>query len=64
MPANLPPQYFEAEKRLRTAKTAEDKIMALEEMLAIMPKHKGTDHLKADLRRKIARRSQASLNAH
>jgi ribosome-interacting GTPase 1 len=58
MPANLPPQYFEAEKRLRTAKTAEDKIMALEEMLAIMPKHKGTDHLKADLRRKIARLSQ------
>jgi small GTP-binding protein len=58
MPANLPPQYFEAEKRLRAAKTAEDKIMALEEMLAIMPKHKGTDHLKADLRRKIARLSQ------
>ncbi len=58
MPANLPPQYFEAEKRLRAARTAEDKIMALEEMLAIMPKHKGTDHLKADLRRKIARLSQ------
>jgi small GTP-binding protein len=58
MPANLPPQYFEAEKRLRTAKTAEDKIMTLEEMLAIMPKHKGTDHLKADLRRKIAKLSQ------
>jgi small GTP-binding protein len=58
MPTNLPPHYFEAEKRLRAAKTAEDKIMALEEMLAIMPKHKGTDHLKADLRRKIARLSQ------
>ena len=58
MPANLPPQYFEAEKRFRTAKTAEDKVMALEEMLAIMPKHKGTDHLKADLRRKIAKLTQ------
>ncbi len=58
MPANLPPHYFEAEKRFRAAKTAEDKIMALEEMLAIMPKHKGTDHLKADLRRKIAKLSQ------
>jgi hypothetical protein len=45
VPANLPPHYFEAEKRFRTAKTTEDKIMALEEMLAIMPKHKGTDHL-------------------
>ena len=55
MPANLPPQYFEAEKRYRSAKDIADKIAALEEMLAIMPKHKGTDHLKADLRRKIAR---------
>ena len=55
MPANLPPQYFDAEKRYRTAKTPEDKIEALETMLAIMPKHKGTDHLRGDLRRKIAK---------
>ncbi|RJR34582.1 MAG: TGS domain-containing protein [Desulfobacteraceae bacterium] len=55
MPANLPPMYFEAEKRFRDAKTSEEKVRALEEMLAIMPKHKGTDKLKADLRRKIAR---------
>lgn len=55
MPANLPPMYFEAEKRFREAKTPEDKVEALEEMLAIMPKHKGTDKLKADLRRKMAK---------
>jgi len=55
MPANLPPMYFEAEKRFRDARTSEEKVRALEEMLAIMPKHKGTDKLKADLRRKIAR---------
>jgi ribosome-interacting GTPase 1 len=55
MPANLPPMYFEAEKRFRDGKTPEEKIEALEEMLAIMPKHKGTDKLKADLRRKIAK---------
>lgn len=55
MPANLPPTYFEAEERFREAKTPEEKIEILEEMLAIMPKHKGTDKLKADLRRKIAR---------
>jgi len=55
MPANLPPQYFDAEKRYRQAKTPEDKIEALEVMLAIMPKHKGTDHLRGDLRRKIAK---------
>ncbi|MBM3119319.1 MAG: TGS domain-containing protein [Chloroflexi bacterium] len=55
MPANLPPQYFDAEKRYRQAKTPEDKIEALETMLAIMPKHKGTDRLHGDLRRKIAK---------
>ncbi len=58
MPANLPPRYFEAEKNYREAKTAEEKIAALEEMLAIMPKHKGTDHLRADLRRRIAKLTQ------
>ncbi len=55
MPANLPPVYFDAEKRFREAKTPESKIEALEEMLTIMPKHKGTDKLRADLRRRIAK---------
>ncbi len=55
MPANLPPQYQEAERRFRCAKTPEDKIEALEEMLSVMPKHKGTDKLKADLRRRLSR---------
>ncbi len=58
MPANLPPQYFEAEKRYRSAKSTLEKIEALEEMLAIMPKHKGTDHLRADLRGRIAKLNQ------
>ncbi len=60
MPANLPPQYFEAEKNFRFAKTAPEKVSALEEMLAIMPKHKGTDHLRAELRRRIAKLTQES----
>lgn len=55
MPANLPPQYHEVEKRYREAKTPIEKIHALEEMLAIIPKHKGTDHLVGDLKRRIAR---------
>ena len=58
MPANLPPQYFDAEKNFRLAKTAPEKIAALEEMLAIMPKHKGTDHLRAELRTRIAKLTQ------
>ena len=58
MPANLPPHYFEAEKKFRLARSPEEKIDALEEMLAIMPKHKGTDHLRAELRARIAKLTQ------
>jgi len=58
MPANLPPQYFEAEKRYRMAKDPQEKVDALEEMLAIMPHHKGTDKLHAELRRRIARHGE------
>ncbi len=60
MPANLTPVYYTAEKRFRAAKTVPEKIAALEEMLAVMPKHKGTDHLKGDLRRRIAKLNQST----
>lgn len=60
MPANLPPQYYSAEEEYRKAKTPQDKIAALEEMMAIMPKHKGTDHLRAELRARIAKLSEVS----
>ncbi len=58
MPANLPPQYFSAEKTFRAAKSPPEKIAALEDMLAIMPKHKGTDHLRGELRSRIAKLTQ------
>ena len=58
MPANLPPQYYEAEKLYRLAKTNEQKVEALQAMLSIMPKHKGTDRLRAELTSKIAKFSQ------
>ena len=60
MPANLPPMYFGAEKRFRAAKTTQEKMAALEDMMAIMPKHKGTDHLRAELRRRMAKLTQAA----
>lgn len=55
MPANLTPEYFKAEKWFRSATSNDEKIMALEQMLRVMPKHKGTDHLRADLRRKLSK---------
>jgi hypothetical protein len=54
MPANLTPVYFKAEQWYKSATTTEEKILALEQMLAVMPKHKGTDKLKADLRQKLS----------
>jgi len=55
MPTNLPPQYFDAEKRFREAKTTPEKVTALEAMLAIMPHHKGTDKLRAGLRKRLSK---------
>lgn len=55
MPANLTPQYYSAEKRYKEAQTDSERLNALKEMLAIIPKHKGTDKLQADLKRRIAR---------
>ena len=59
MPANLTPEYFKAERWFREATTTDEKILALEQMLSVMPKHKGTDHLRADLRRKLSKLREA-----
>ena len=61
MPANLTPEYFKAEKWFREATTTEEKILALEQMLSVMPKHKGTDHLRADLRKKLSKLKEAPV---
>jgi len=59
MPANLTPEYYKAEKWFRSAGTNEEKVLALEHMLSVMPRHKGTDHLRADLRRKLSKLKEA-----
>jgi ribosome-interacting GTPase 1 len=60
MPANLPPQYFEKEKELKTARTSEEKIAIMEELLRLIPKHKGTEKLQALYKTKISKlRSQS-----
>ncbi|MDI6894067.1 MAG: GTPase [Bacillota bacterium] len=55
MPANLTPDYLAAEQRFREAVTPEDRLEALEEMLATIPKHKGTEKMQADIKRRMAR---------
>jgi hypothetical protein len=64
MPANLTPQYLAAEQRFKEAVTTQEKIEALEEMLAVMPKHKGTDKLHADLRRRLAKLRTEAARKH
>ena len=54
MPANLTPQYIELRTRLQQSKDIEEKIELLQEMVAIIPKHKGTNKLLGELRSKLA----------
>ncbi len=60
MPANLSPDYLAAERDYRDAATQAEKIAALEKMLATIPKHKGTEKLQADLKRRLAQARKES----
>lgn len=55
MPANLSPEYLEAEERYKGAKSTPEKITALEEMLSAIPKHKGTEKMQGEIKRKLSR---------
>ncbi len=55
MPANLSPEYLEAEQRFKDARSPGEKIAALEEMLATIPKHKGTEKMQGELKRKLSK---------
>jgi ribosome-interacting GTPase 1 len=55
MPANLPPEYLAAEETYRKAKSPQEKLLALQEMLSVLPKHKGTDRLRGQLRSKLSK---------
>lgn len=59
MPANLTPEYRKAEEWYRSAGTDREKLTALEEMLRTIPKHKGTEHMRADIKRRISKTKTA-----
>jgi ribosome-interacting GTPase 1 len=54
MAVNLPPQYHDAEARYKKAQTPEDKLVALKEMWVILPKHKASEKVQAELKTKIS----------
>jgi ribosome-interacting GTPase 1 len=53
MPANLSPEYRKAEEAYRKAREPKERLDCLKEMLRTIPKHKGTDHLQADIKSRI-----------
>ena len=55
MPANLTPQYQQAEDAFKAAMTDDERLRALEEMLKNIPKHKGTEKMQADIKKRISK---------
>ena len=58
MPANLTPEYKAAEAAFRKARDPRQRLERLREMLRVIPKHKGTDHLQGDIKRRIKELSE------
>src|SRR5215468_1680531 len=58
MPANLTPEYKSAEAAFRKARDPKERLERLREMLRVIPKHKGTDHLQGDIKRRIKELSE------
>ena len=53
MPANLSPEYKAAEASFRKTRDPRQRLEWLREMLRAIPKHKGTEHLQADIKARI-----------
>jgi uncharacterized protein len=54
MAANLTPQYLEAEAEYKKAHTAEERLACLKKMWSLLPKHKASEKLQAELKTKIS----------
>lgn len=53
MPANLSPEFKDAQEAYRRARDPKERLECLREMLRTIPKHKGTEHLQADIRTRM-----------
>src|SRR5829696_6936149 len=54
MAANLTPQYLEAETEYKKAQTPEDRLACLKRMYSLLPKHKASEKMQADLKTKMS----------
>jgi ribosome-interacting GTPase 1 len=54
MAVNLTPQYLQAEAEYKRAQTAEERLECLKRMWALVPKHKASEKLQAELKAKLS----------
>src|SRR5438034_778457 len=54
MAVNLTPQYLDAEAEYKKAQTPEDKLACLKKMWTLVPKHKASEKLQAELKTKMS----------
>jgi ribosome-interacting GTPase 1 len=54
MPANLPPEARQKWHEVTLARRPQEKIQKLQEFMSLVPKHKGTETLRAQAKRKMA----------
>jgi len=59
MPANTTPEYKAAEAAFRRARDPRDQLDHLREMLRTIPKHKGTEAMRADIKTRIKELTEA-----
>lgn len=59
MPANLTPDYKAAEAAYKRARDPQDRLDGLRTMLRTIPKHKGTEHMRADIKSRIKELTEA-----
>ena len=62
MPVNAPPEYAKAEQRFRSAKTKDEKIVALEEMIRLLPRHHGSETAHAQLKSRLAKLKKEAVS--
>src|SRR3989338_576871 len=63
MPVNAPMEYFKAEEKFKQAKTTEQKIVCLEEMISLLPRHHGSENMHAQLKSRLAKLKRESISS-
>jgi ribosome-interacting GTPase 1 len=58
MPTNVTPEYKKAEEAYRKAREPKERLDCLQELIRTIPKHKGTEHLQADIKTRIKQLSE------